>query len=172
MCGVRGRGAGKDPEKLLQPDTDGRRPFGRHGWHHRCPGPEYADVSPHHFRDRDFDDSLLAQAKTPNTSGYIIMPFCANDLVSNIEIALFTHRCRAGPAAAPEPAARAGAERPVPAEPAAAQAGRQPDQSHRIRAGIKNLYDHAFHLQSKGKNTGALQYFIEILEKNPEDTLV
>lgn len=124
------------------------------------------------FVTGNFDDSLLARAKTPNTCGYIIKPFSANDLVSNIEIALFTHRCRAGPAAAPEPASRAIAEKPVPAEPAAAQAGLQPDQSHRIRAGIKNLYDHAFHLQSKGKNTGALQYFIEILEKNPEDTLI
>lgn len=124
------------------------------------------------FVTGNYDDNLLARAKTPNTCGYIIKPFSANDLVSNIEIALFTFRCRAETVAAP--VAGAAAEKPVLREPAAAaaRAGGQPDQSYRNRAGIKNLYDHAFHLQSRGKNTGALQYFIEILEHNPKDTLV
>jgi len=124
------------------------------------------------FVTGNYDDNLLARAKTPNTCGYIIKPFSQNDLVSNIEIALFTFRCRADAVVAPQPVERTAAEKTAAREPAAAKAGGQPDQSYRIRAGIKNLYDHAFHLQSRGKNTGALQYFIEILEHNPQDTLV
>lgn len=124
------------------------------------------------FVTGNFDDNLLARAKTPNTCGYIIKPFSANDLVSNIEIALFTFRCRAGPAGIPDPSAGPVAEKTAPVQPPAAQAGREPDQSHRIRAGIKHLYDHAFHHQSRGNYAGALQYFIEILQSNPQDTLV
>jgi len=124
------------------------------------------------FVTGNYDDNLLARAKTPNTCGYIIKPFSQNDLVSNIEIALFTFRCRADAVAAPRPVAGTAAEKTVSRKPSAAKAGGQPDQSYRTRAGIKNLYDHAFHLQSRGKNTGALQYFIEILEHNPQDTLV
>lgn len=124
------------------------------------------------FVTGNYDDTLLARAKTPNTCGYIIKPFSANDLVSNIEIALFTFQCRADSVAAPQPVAVTTTEKPVSQEPATAKAGGQPDQSYRVRAGIKNLYDHAFHLQSRGKNTGALQYFIEILEHNPQDTLI
>ena len=38
-----------------------------------------------------YDDHILQRAKTPNTYGYIIKPFSSNDLISNIEIALFNH---------------------------------------------------------------------------------
>jgi len=46
------------------------------------------------FVTGNFDDNLLKRAKTPNTYGYIIKPFSVNDLVSNIEIALFNHCSR------------------------------------------------------------------------------
>nr|WP_321353279.1 tetratricopeptide repeat protein [uncultured Methanoregula sp.] len=121
------------------------------------------------FVTGQFDDQILERAKTPNTYGYIIKPFTANDLCSNIEIALFNYRLRSGPAREPEPVA-AGEIRPAAAAPVpAARNGAVPAQSHTRREGLKHLYDHGLHYQSKGNYDRALQYFIEILQQDPHD---
>lgn len=124
------------------------------------------------FVTGNYDDTLLARAKTPNTCGYIIKPFSTNDLVSNIEIALFTHRARAEMTVAPEPAVEKTTGNTITAQPAAMHASRLQDKSRQIRSGLKHLYDHGFHHQSRGNYTNALQYFIEILENNPDDTSI
>ena len=41
--------------------------------------------------------------------------------------------------------------------------------SHTRKESLKNLYDHGLYSQSKGDYQRALQYFIEILEQDPED---
>ena len=124
------------------------------------------------FVTGNFDETLIARAKTPNTCGYIIKPFSANDLVSNIEVALFTHRCRAETVAAPEPSAGYVVEKTAVVKHSLDHSRQLKEQNNRIQTGIQHLYDHGFHYQSRGHYASALQYFIEILEINPQDTLI
>jgi tetratricopeptide (TPR) repeat protein len=121
------------------------------------------------FVTGQFDDQILERAKTSNTYGYIIKPFTANDLCSNIEIALFNHRLRAEPMREPEPAAVTGTNAEAPAKPAVLPEGVVQVYSHKRQDGLRHLYDHGFHHQSKGNYQRALQYFIEILEQDPGD---
>lgn len=122
------------------------------------------------FVTAQFDNQILERAKTPNTYGYLIKPFSANDLCSNIEIALFSHRLRADPArdAIPAPAV-AGSTLPLPAP---APSIPVPVYAHVMRGDLKHLYDHGYFYQSKGNYQRALQYFIEILERDPGDAAI
>ncbi len=70
------------------------------------------------FVTGQYDDSILQRAKTPNTYGFIIKPFSSNDLVSNIEIALFNHRLRGESSVKPEPAAAMQVKADTGAKPA------------------------------------------------------
>jgi tetratricopeptide (TPR) repeat protein len=124
------------------------------------------------FVTGNFDDNLLTRAKTPNTFGYIIKPFTINDLVSNIEIALFNFRSRAEPSAAPAPAAAGEVKQEVLAKPAVSQTGRLQTRYHVMKEGLKHLYNNGLHHQSRGSYQNALQYFIEILEHDPDDVTI
>ncbi len=124
------------------------------------------------FVTGQFDDQILERAKTPNTYGYIIKPFTANDLCSNIEIALFNHRLRAESPREPEPAAVSDAITEVAAKPTLQPECVMQVYSHTMQEGLKHLYDHGFHHQSKGNYQRALQYFIEILEHDPGDASI
>ena len=127
------------------------------------------------FVTGNFDDQILQRARTPNTYGYIIKPFSVNDLVSNIEIAIFTCRSRSPPA---PPAPEAPAVSPVPARPEpqenpqTAGAGRIQVRYRMMEEGLGKLYDSGLSCQSRGNYANALQYFIEILEHDPEDVPV
>jgi len=124
------------------------------------------------FVTGQFDEQLLERAKTPNTYGYIIKPFNSNDLVSNIEIALFNHRLRAGNIPDPEPAPVRESKPEAVTKPAEQPKAGIPVRVHVMQEGLKYLYDHGLHYQSKGNYQRALQYFIEILEHDPEDTSI
>lgn len=116
-----------------------------------------------------FDEQLLERAKTPNTYGYIIKPFNANDLVSNIEIALFNHRLRVGETREPEPVTVKETRPETVAKSAVPPKGVVQVRHHTMQEGLKPLYDHGLFHQSKGNYQRALQYFIEILEHDPDD---
>jgi len=124
------------------------------------------------FVTGQFDDQILERAKTPNTYGYIIKPFTANDLCSNIEIALFNHRLRAEPMREPEPATAGEIIPDAAAKPAISPKAAVQVRSHIRQEGLKHLYDHGLHYQSKGNYQRALQYFIEILELDPDDVAI
>jgi CheY-like chemotaxis protein len=125
------------------------------------------------FVTGNFDDQILQRARTPNTYGYIIKPFSVNDLVSNIEIAIFTCRSRS-----PAPPAPGAAVPPVPAppepqaKPKTADAGRMQVRYRMMEAGLGKLYDNGLSCQSRGNYSTALQYFIEILEHDPDEVSV
>lgn len=126
------------------------------------------------FVTAQFDDQILERAKTPNTCGYLIKPFTANDLCSNIEIALFSHRLRADPGrdAVPAPASAGTALPEAPPRPAPAPSVPAPIYAHVMKGELKQLYDHGYFYQSKGNYPRALQYFIEILEHDPGDAAI
>lgn len=122
------------------------------------------------FVTGQFDDQILERAKTPNTYGYIIKPFTANDLCSNIEIALFSHRLRTEPPREPAPVESTITE--ATQRPAVAAKGPALICAHTMMEELKHLYDHGYYYQSKGNYQRALQYFIEILERDPGDAVI
>jgi tetratricopeptide (TPR) repeat protein len=121
------------------------------------------------FVTGQYDDQILQRAKTPNTYGFIIKPFSSNDLVSNIEIALFNHRLRGESSVKPEPATASQVKADTGAKPAVPQKDRIPAYSYTRPERLKPLYDEGLFYQSKGNYQHALQCFIEILEQDPED---
>jgi DNA-binding NarL/FixJ family response regulator len=46
------------------------------------------------FLTGQYDDSILARAKVAEPYGFILKPFTSNDIVSNIELALYNHSIR------------------------------------------------------------------------------
>jgi tetratricopeptide (TPR) repeat protein len=124
------------------------------------------------FVTGQFDDQILERAKTPNTYGYIIKPFTTNDLCSNIEIALFNYRLRSEPAREPEPVVTGESRPDTVAQSPASRKDAVQAYAHTRQEGLKPLYDHGLHYQSKGNYQRALQYFIEILEQDPGDASI
>lgn len=124
------------------------------------------------FVTANFDENLLSRAKTPYTYGYIIKPFSTNDLVSNIEIALFLYRTRTELQAPKEPPkAGVAGRKPTDTPPVTEDITVKP-RLHKIKDELKNLYDHGHFYMSKGNYQQALQYFLEILEQDPDDALI
>ena len=124
------------------------------------------------FVTGQFDDQILERAKTPNTYGYIIKPFTANDLCSNIEIALFNCRLRTEPLQEPVAATARTVKPESVAQPSAVLERAVQTCKHTRKEGLRHLYDHGIHYQSKGNYPRALQYFIEILEQDPKDVSI
>jgi tetratricopeptide (TPR) repeat protein len=124
------------------------------------------------FVTGQYDDHILQRAKTPNTYGYIIKPFSSNDLISNIEIALFNHRLREEQPREPERAAFRETKQDTIVKPAVQHKKPVPVSSHTRPEGLKPLYDEGLYHQSKGNYQRALQCFIEILEQDPEDASI
>jgi tetratricopeptide (TPR) repeat protein len=124
------------------------------------------------FVTGEFNEQILERAKTPNTYGYIIKPFSANDLISNIEIALFNYRLRTEPPREPEPAAAKSARPDAIVKPVVQPVRVIPAQHHVRQEDLQSLYDHGLHYQSMGNYQSALQCFIEILEQDPNDASI
>ncbi|MGB8220453.1 MAG: tetratricopeptide repeat protein [Methanoregula sp.] len=124
------------------------------------------------FVTGQYDDHILQRAKTSNTYGYIIKPFSSNDLISNIEIALFNHRLREEQPREPKHATVRETLPDAIVKPAVPQKGLLSVHNHTRQEGLKPLYDEGFYHRSKGNYQRALQCFIEILEYDPDDAFI